>query len=256
MDALIMAGHTPGKVDPLLEYAGVDNKALIMLAGKPMIKWVADALVGSDSIERLFIVGQDESLGIDFGTKPVIFIPNQGRMLRNIVVAVEQILQDTTDREHILVSAVDIPLITTSIVDDHIRMTLETQHDIYYTLINRETMLARFPTSRRSYTHMRDAVICGGDLNMLGWRAVETNREFWDAVLESRKSALRQVSKVGLWNLLLFALRRLTIEEGIRRAEKFIGISARAVRSPHAEIGMDIDKPFQLDIVRAELEMH
>jgi hypothetical protein len=46
----------------------------------------------------------------------------------------------------------------------------------------------------------------------------------------------------------------LSIAAGERRAEKILGLKVRAVISPHAEIGMDVDKPFQLDIVRAELD--
>jgi len=254
MDALIIAGHTPGKIDPLLEYANVENKALIPIAGKPMIKWVADAITGSRHVERLFIVGQDESLGIDFGPKPIIFIPNQGRLMKNIFAGGERVLQDTSDRERILVCTADVPLLTTAIVDEHIAAMLQTKHDLYYTVIRRETMLARFPSSRRTYTKVRDAVLCGGELNMASWRVIETNRELWDALLESRKNVLGQVRRVGISTLILFLLRRLSITDLERRAEKILNLKARAVITPHAELGMDVDKPFQLDIARTELE--
>jgi len=254
MDALVIAGHTPGKIDALLEYAGVENKALIPIAGKPMIKWVTDALVGSRHVERLIVVGLDESDGIDFGPKPVVFVPGQGRLMQNLWAGAMRALQDTPDRDHILVSSCDIPLITPSIVDDHVEMMRATQHDLYYTIVDRATMLARFPTSKRTYTHLRGAVLCGGDLNMAGAKVIETNKELWNDLLEARKSALRQAQRVGLWTLLQLATRTLSISAAERRAEKILGVKARAVRTPHAEIGMDVDKPFQLDIVRAELE--
>jgi hypothetical protein len=202
----------------------------------------------------LVIAGQDESSGVDFGPKPVIFVPNQGRLMKNILAGGERVLQDTSDREHVLVCAADIPLITTKIVDDHIATMLQTQHDLYYTVIKQETMLARFPSSRRTYTRVRGAVLCGGELNMASWRVLETNRELWDAVLESRKHVLGQVRRVGLSTLILFLLRRLSIVDLERRAEKILNLKTRAVITPHAELGMDVDKPFQLDIARAELE--
>jgi GTP:adenosylcobinamide-phosphate guanylyltransferase len=254
MDALIIAGHTPDKTDALLEYADATNKALIPIAGRPMIKWVTDALVGSNYVDRLCIVGLDESCGIDFGPKPVLFVPDQGRLTKNLWTGAARVLQDTRNRNRILVCACDIPLITTPIVNDHIAAMLSTTHDIYYTIVDRATMLARFPTSRRSYTHLPDGVFCGGDLNMAGSKAVETNKELWDDLLEARKSALRQAWRVGFWTLLRLATRTLSIAAAERRAEKILGLKVRAVRTPHAEIGMDVDKPFQLDIVRAELE--
>lgn len=254
MDAMVIAGHTPGKTDALLETAGAENKALIPIAGKPMVKWVTDALAGSRYVDRLCLVGLDESCGIDFGPKPVVFVPDQGRLTKNLWAGAARVLQDTTNRERILVCACDIPLITTAIVDDHIATMLASQHDLYYTAVDRATMLARFPASRRSYTHLRDGVLCGGDLNMASGQAAESNKELWDDLLEARKSALRQAWRVGIWPLVQLATGTLSIAAAERRAEKILGLKCHVVRTPHAEIGMDVDKPFQLDIVRAELE--
>ena len=254
MDAIVVAGHTPGKTDALLDYAGVDNKALIPIAGKPMIKWVTDALIGSAHVDRLCIVGLDPACGVDFGPKPVVFVPDQGRLVKNLFAGADRVLPDTPDRKHILVASCDIPLITTPIVDDHVESMLSTSHDVYYTIVDRATMLARFPTSRRTYTHLRGDVICGGDLNMAGARVIETNKQLWDDVLEARKNALRMAWRVGLWPLLQLATRRLSVASAEKTAERILGVKARVVRTRHAEIGMDVDKPFQLDIVRAELE--
>lgn len=254
MDAIVVAGQAPGQTDALLAYAGAGNKALIPIAGKPMIKWVTDALAGSRYVDRLIVVGLDESCGIDFGPKPVAYVPSQERLLQSALAGVRRALQDTSDRDHLLMCACDIPLITTPIVDDHIATMLATQHDLYYTVIDRETMLARFPTSRRSYARLRDGVFCGGDLNMGSSKVMETDRQLWDDLLEARKSALRQARRVGFGILLRFATGRLSLDAAARRAEKILGVKCRVVRSPHAELGMDVDKPFQLDIVRAELE--
>jgi hypothetical protein len=73
-------------------------------------------------------------------------------------------------------------------------------------------------------------------------------------MLEARKSVLRQARRVGLGTLLRFATGMLSLEDAVRRAEKILGVKCRVVSSPHAELGMDVDKPLQLDIVRAELE--
>ena len=43
------------------------------------------------------------------------------------------------------------------------------------------------------------------------------------------------------------------VPAGERRAEKILGVRCKVIRSRHAEIGMDVDKPFQLDIARAVL---
>ena len=44
MDAIVTAGGIPRPEDPLYTYSHGDSKALIDVAGKPMIQWVLDAL--------------------------------------------------------------------------------------------------------------------------------------------------------------------------------------------------------------------
>ncbi|MBE9506708.1 MAG: hypothetical protein IMY86_01545, partial [Chloroflexi bacterium] len=45
-----------------------------------------------------------------------------------------------------------------------------------------------------------------------------------------------------------------SLAEAERRGSKALDVRGKAVPFPYAEIGMDVDKPFQLEIVRAELE--
>jgi len=54
--------------------------------------------------------------------------------------------------------------------------------------------------------------------------------------------------------LLKFALGVLTIEELIGRAGAALGLDGTAVATPYACLGMDVDKPHQLEMVRAILE--
>jgi GTP:adenosylcobinamide-phosphate guanylyltransferase len=255
MDVVISAGTTPGKTDPLLEYAGVERKALISIAGQPMIKWVTDAFVGSAHIERLILVGLDQSSGLDFGPKPVIYVPAQGRLIQNYIAGVERVLQDTHDRQHILIAACDIPLITPAIVDDHIEAMLQTDHDVYYAIVARATMLSKFPTSGRSYTHLWDGVFCGGNINMISSAVMESDtRQLWNDLLERRKNVFQQAALAGYGTLFRLVTRTLTIAAAEKRAEEILGVRCKALPTPHAEIGMDVDKPFQLDLARQVLE--
>ena len=254
MDAVISAGSTPGKVDPLLEYTHVDRKALIPINGKPMIKWVTDALIGSHHIDRLIIVGLEQSPGIDFRSKPVMFVPAEGKLIQNYIAGVERALQDTSDTRHLLIATCDIPMITAAIVDAHIDQMLATDHDVYYSLVRKSTMLEKFPTSKRSYTRLRDGVFCGGNLNMISATVMSSSsRTLWSDLLERRKNVFQQARLAGYGTLLGLLLGTLTIAAAEQRAEKIIGVKCKAIETPHAEIGMDVDKPFQLEIVKAAL---
>jgi len=48
--------------------------------------------------------------------------------------------------------------------------------------------------------------------------------------------------------------RRLTINDAVRRVARRLDITGRAVVCPYAEVGMDVDKPHQLEMLSAYLE--
>jgi len=115
-------------------------------------------------------------------------------------------------------------------------------------------METRFPESRRSYVHLRDGEFAGGDVSFFRPGVNFDHQELMKKLSTARKSALRQASMLGPAVFLRLLTRRLSLAEAERHAEKIFEVRARAVPFPHAEVGMDVDKPFQLEIVRAELE--
>ena len=75
----------------------------------------------------------------------------------------------------------------------------------------------------------------------------------WEALIGNRKSPLRQAATIGFDTLILVALRQLTLDDLVNRVCKRIGIHGKAIVWPWAEAGMDVDKPHQLEIMRADL---
>ena len=80
-----------------------------------------------------------------------------------------------------------------------------------------------------------------------------TNHELWEDLIGSRKNALKQALRIGLGTLVKLLLRRLSLAEAEERVAKAMGLTGRAVLVRHAELAMDVDKPFQLEICRREL---
>ena len=72
-------------------------------------------------------------------------------------------------------------------------------------------------------------------------------------LIAASKNPLKQASFFGLDTVLLLLLRQLTLEDAAQRVSKNIGLKARAIVCPYAEVGMDVDKPHQLDLMRADL---
>lgn len=252
MDAIVTAGGIPDSEDPLYAYTQGGPKALLDIAGKPMVQWVLDALDQARLVERVVVVALPSDCGLS-SQKAEGFIPDQGGMLQNIRAGMKRVVELNPEAQRMLTVSSDIPAITSDMVDWLVEETEESIHDIYYTVIKRQIMEARYPESKRSYTHLKDAEVCGGDMNAVHARMVTANEEIWERILAARKSVFKQASLIGFSTLALLALRRLKLESGIRRVTERLNITGRVIFSPYAEIGMDIDKPHQLEILRQDL---
>ena len=253
MDAVVIAGGVPKPEDPLYVFTQGQPKALLDVAGKPMAQWVLDALEGASQVERVVVIGLDKESGLAC-TKPLRYFSSQGGMLQNIVFGVEQVIAQNPDARQVLLVSSDIPGIKAEMVDWVINNAMRTDDDLYYHVIPQEVMEKRYPGSRRTYTQLKDAVICGGDMNVIASRAVKKSREKWVKLIAARKNPLKQAAIIGVDTLLLMALKALTLDGAVKKVSQRLGLIGRAVLCPYAEVGMDVDKPAQLELMRADLE--
>jgi len=252
MDVIMTAGGLMGPEDPLRIMTGVTKKALLRINGKPMIHYVVDALAGSPEVERFIIVGLSPEESPDLGV-PATFVPAQGSLFDNVVAGFEKLQEISSDAQLVILSTADIPLLTTEMVNWFIRTCTETDHDLYYTIVERSVMEERFAKAARTFVPLRERAYCGGDILMARTDVIHCNQALVDQLMEARKSFWKQVRLVGLGFLIRFALRRLAVADAERHLSKVLHVRGRAIPTPFAEMGMDVDKPHQLEIVRAEL---
>ena len=253
ISALVLAGASGSEKDRLAEYTHRTCKALIPIGGKPMVTYVVAALSGSRYIRDIVLVGLDEPLNIE-SPVPIDYVPSAASMVDSFLVGVQHILELRPEAEAIVASSGDIPLITSDIVDAFVATCLESGDDICYSVVERSVMERRFPTSRRSYARLREGAFAGGDLSFLRPSALQANLDLVRVLAGERKSVWKQARVFGPRLLALYLLGRLSLAHAEARASKALGIRGRVVIFPYAEIGMDVDKPFQLEIARAELE--
>ncbi len=251
--AIVTAGWSPREDDPLAEYTQDRSKALIPIAGKPMISHVVNALAGSRYVQHVIVVALDPAAEVQFPV-PVEYVPDAGGILANTEAGLQYALAHYPDVDAVLLSSCDVPTITPTIVDAFIEECLRTDHDLYYSIVERSVMEARFPGSRRSYIHLREGDFAGGDLFLARPTIALDQQDLWQSLTGARKSVLRQARMIGMWPFFKLIIRRLSLAETERRGSKALDVRGKAVIFPYAEVGMDVDKPFQLEIVRAELE--
>jgi len=255
MDAIVTAGGIPQPEEPLYEYTKGISKALLDINGKPMIQWVLDALCDARTIERIIIVGLTPEDGLNC-SKLAAYIPNQGAMLDNIRSGMIKQQEINPQGKYALFVSSDIPGITSEMVDWVVNTAMQTQDDVYYNLIERKVMETRYPNSKRTYTRLKDVEVCGGDMNVIRIMTGKEKDVLWNRLIASRKNPIKQASLFGWGTLFLVLTRQITLKQGTERLSKRLGLRGRTILCPHAEIGMDVDKPFQLELIRADLAEH
>ena len=223
MDAVVTAGGIPQTDEPLYSYSRGGAKALIDIAGKPMVQWVLDALGEAHTIERVVLIGLTDRSGLTC-KKPLTYLSNQGKMLDNLKAGTAKVLELNPKAKYILFVSSDIPGIKGEMVDWVVNTCLETSDDLFYNVIRREDMEERFPKSKRTFTPLKDMEVCGGDMNMARASIVNQHSDFWSKLIEARKNPAAQAAMIGPDIIFKFIFRQLTIDDVIQRIADKLGL--------------------------------
>ena len=254
MDAIVSAGGVPVPEEPLYPYTLGRPKAMVDVAGRPMIQWVLDALSDSKTVENVVVVGLTEKSGLKC-RKKLYYVSNQGKMLENLRAGARKALEINRKAEHALLVSSDIPTISAEMVDWVVNTASRTNEDIYYNVIQREVMEKRFPGSKRTWTRLKDMEVCGGDMNVGRLSLiVGDDNDTWEKITDARKSPFKQASLIGFNTIVPLFFRQLTLEKAVQNIMARFEITGRALICPYAEVGMDVDKPHQLEMLRADLK--
>ena len=252
LDALILAGAPPDTPDPLAVAEGVERKVMIDLHGRPMLWWVLQSLRGSGRLNRLIVLGgePEDIAGIE---GPIECVPLQGKLLDNVLVGLQRLIALNPQAELALIVGGDVPLLTPEMVRYFIDACLAVEADLHYPVVERAVMEGRFPGSARTFVPLREGRFCGGDIIMVRVDVALAQQELIRDLLARRKSPWQQARLIGVSTLIKLLLRRLSIAGAERAGSRALGIRGKAIISPYAELGMDVDKPHHLAIARQTL---
>ncbi|MGB8954893.1 MAG: NTP transferase domain-containing protein [Tumebacillaceae bacterium] len=227
MEALVLAGGRTSKLP-------VSKKADLPIGDRTMVDYVVAALEQVPAVQKVTVARDDAD-----------------SLVENLLDALQRLSLDPEDR--LLIASCDIPFLTPEAVLDFLARC-EPGLDVYYPIVRKECCEQRFPGVQRTYARLREGTFTGGNLFLVRAGALPPLADRLQRLFQNRKSPLKLSRELGYGvtaQVVLSALLgTLSVTSLERRVAQSIGIRAKAVVSDYAEIGTDIDKESDLELLR------
>lgn len=241
-DAIILAGGVNS--GELRKYAPYENEALIIIGNYPMIHYVYQALKSTSGLGNIVISGPCDSL------RPIFCKDDNLRFTASGEDAIDSFANalPLTGSEKILVLPADIPFITPEAIEDFLHECEKYDADFYYAVVPREVIEKRYPRVRRTYVKLKEGVFTGGNLFLIRAAAAPQGIAIGKKLVAHRKNPIAQARLFGMDLVVKYVSGRLSIPDVEERFKKLLNLTGKAIISRYAEVGVDVDKPSDLQL--------
>ena len=247
--AIVLAGSRPGR-DPFAEQFGTDLKALIPVAGEPMVQRPVTALLTSESVGTVIVLAQArERIAAVLADDPRLTVRESRGTIAETIFA---LCKNPATQWPLLVTTADHALLDAATVDEFCRSA--SGADIAIGVVGRASLLRRLPGTRRTWLKFRGGAYTGANLFALRSSDVGPAVELWRSAEQDRKKGRRLVGLLGMPVLIGAALRLLSIDDVLARAGRKLGLTVKAVRLTNPLAGVDVDKAEDHALAEAIIE--
>ena len=250
IDAFVLAGEGEkmAHYTPLLEKGGVTNKALIPLAGKPMVHYILKALNDAETINSITVVGlKDSELKFEF-SKPVEFIKGGKTTFESITGVVRHIAKNSDESKYVLSCSCDTPLITSEMIDKYVSsLDLSKNVDYYFPIVYEQVLIDRFPDVTKMLLKFKDGLFYGGDLHLFKLSTILHREKILKDILDNRKNFFKIARIFSLKLIFRYLFNRLTIELAQDRFKTLLDLNLSVSVFDFPDICVDLDYEKDVD---------
>ncbi|MDS1030292.1 nucleotidyltransferase family protein [Bacillota bacterium LX-D] len=243
VDAIVLAG-SPNQ-GPLKECSPAAHEALIPIGKRLMVDYVVEALKSSSNVNNIIIVGPVE-LEAYYKGQPGITLVEAGD---DAVESLSKGLKRVSTPGHVLAVTSDIPLLTPEAIEAFMQKCAALNADLFYPIIPKKINDQRYPNVMRTYVTLKEGTFTGGNIFLFNPRIMPGSAAIGAELVKLRKSPFALCKQIGIIFIVKFLLKLLTIREVEARFSKLLKLKGRAVIIEYPEIGIDVDKPSDLELV-------
>lgn len=255
IDVIVLAGDR-GPGDPLARRAGVAGKALVPVAGVPMLTRVLRVLADWPRLARPILVAPDNvdyreaaaQSGLGDSRSPVWVRP-----AASLSASVRAGLAESPGPLRLLLTA-DHALLNRQWLDGLASRAAQPEvSGLSVGLADWHGVMQRFPGSRRTRYRFCDRSVCGTNLFVVHDNSVLGLLETWQRVEQERKRPWRIVGLLGLGNLTRYLAGRLRSDQAFDALSIRLGVSVHPVLIDDPLAAVDVDSPADLELVESVL---
>ena len=251
---IVLAAQRTGVVNPLAQRAGVSHKCLVPICGKPLITHVLDVLAPLGPQARIRVSVEPEA----FGELEKLVEPYRQQGL-----SIEFIPSSTNIVESVLAAAEGQPepfVITTA---DNVLLTAETlmrvfdalgKADVVMNLAAKPSVQAIHPQAQRRFYEFRDEGYANCNLYGVAGAHAFSAAEIFREGGQFMKNPKRLINAFGLFNILLFRFKLVTLEGAARRISRKFGLTFKALVPEDGSQAVDVDNERTYDVAEMVLK--
>lgn len=239
---LLLAGQRPGS-DPLAAHFGARLKALVPVAGKPMLARCLETLLAVPGVQSITIMAQqpdallaDPQVAAAAADPRVLTIASSSGIAASIAA-----VAGSRVPWPVLVTTADHPLLTPQTVSAFLARAGGC--DIAVGVVERRVVRRAFPDNRRTWLHFRGGSWTGANLFALNTPAAHHVLSLWAEIEQHRKKGWRLIARFGPWLLLRALTRTITLDGAVAEAGRRLGTRVEPVALDDPLAAVDVDKP-------------
>jgi GTP:adenosylcobinamide-phosphate guanylyltransferase len=254
-NAVVLASDR-GDSDPVAKAANVTGKAAAKLQNRMLIERVVTALHQSNSINKIFAVGPHQ--------KCLAENPEVGALLEKYSVEIIKPATGTSASamRGVLASAnyptlvvtCDLPLLTSSMIDDYCQQVIHVSADFVVGAINHALIGETVSALKKTKYKFNGQTVCFANLfavmNPQGIKAIE----YWQDVEQSRKKPIELIRKIDWLSILSYKLGRLSLSQVANKLSRKVGAKLVIENFLVPELAIDVDSAHDYEVLSTYLK--
>lgn len=245
LGALVLAN---GLADKLAHRLGVPHKALLDIAGEPMVLRVKQAVDACPQVRHSVIAClKDGPVAEALRGRAELVEAEGGSFLDGIERGFEAMPEAT----QVLLATCDMPLLSPAAVTEFAGEVLGSPDmDVVYAMVDIRLVQKAYPETHRTAVRLREGSYTAAGLSAVSRHFIDNCGSTLMEAFAARKSKLAMARLLGWDFLARLAFGGLSVDDIVRRSEELLKCRCRAVHLPHPECGFDVDTLRDLESAR------